>query len=763
MDPLSVIASCLAIAGATTATLKTIRVVQGAGDELKLLMSEVDGLQAVLGTLRAVLVKRRHDPSLPQDIIDEVCDYVASAGETLKSLDTLVKTKLVKGQKRNGQNKIAYTAWIKERDDVRKLQQDLRERRTILPVLLSASNLSDFTHVYTRLAQVANFQTTQSQGLDKLTQEIMQLRRLSDASTASGASNSSESSNDLSLTLATPVESNGESEVHEQDFRVARYMENYNTPAYAAEYRLQSYALRRKRAPAFREKRCEAEWCNCICHRVGSIQTPKFICSLFGALSLKYSGVSVWNHKCITQCHSQSIPTLRASYVFPPWLLERAVHFVLSVTRTGGIQIGLATPRTVPGDSPIFQCAIEGDLMGMQRLFGDGLASPFDVAQSTGRTVLHHAVTYNHTELSQFLIDTGAQPHWEDKDKESTVALAYTRMFGGLVSPLSVQTWQSMFDAEDFLESRRFPTLSKIVLQLTGKEGKLQQLLRNQLELSTCSINDTDAEGRTALSWAASRGDLESVKILLEFDADPNISSHRRQSPLHFPPQNEFANSGEIMTELLKKNADVNCVDFHKRTPLIYGACNQRNIANLKPLFDFRADCNAQDMHERTPLSYATRMKRIETLKFLLDNGCDPSIPDNWGILPLMEAVQQNWHEGLKILLEYPAATSTERTKMQTSLLEEIALRADGETLEIFTKHCTVHGPLSALEDGAWLRNLFEARGNLDDDVRHSYEKLLILQRAGGPGIPERYRNEDNDSSEDSDDADEFFDADEGS
>ncbi|KAJ9501355.1 hypothetical protein H2202_003149 [Exophiala xenobiotica] len=659
-------------------------------------MSEVDGLQAVLGTLRAVLVKRRHDPSLPQDIIDEVCDYVASAGETLKSLDTLVKTKLVKGQKRNGQNKIAYTAWIKERDD--------------------------------------------SQGLDKLTQEIMQLRRLSDASTASGASNSSESSNDLSLTLATPVESNGESEVHEQDFRVARYMENYNTPAYAAEYRLQSYAVRRKRAPAFREKRCEAEWCNCICHRVGSIRTPKFICSLFGALSLKYSGVSVWNHKCITQCHSQSIPTLRASYVFPPWLLERAVHFVLSVTRMGGIQIGLATPRTVPGDSPIFQCAIEGDLMGMQRLFGDGLASPFDVAQSTGRTVLHHAVTYNHTELSQFLIDTGAQPHWEDKDKEyvahdSSVRKQWLTQRQVHFSPLSVQTWQSMFDAEDFLESRRFPTLSKIVLQLTGREGKLQQLLRNQLELSTCSINDTDAEGRTALSWAASRGDLESVKILLEFDADPNISSHRRQSPLHFPPQNEFANSGEIMTELLKKNADVNCVDFHKRTPLIYGACNQRNIANLKPLFDFRADCNAQDMHERTPLSYATRMKRIETLKFLLDNGCDPSIPDNWGILPLMEAVQQNWHEGLKILLEYPAATSTERTKMQTSLLEEIALRADGETLEIFTKHCTVHGPLSALEDDAWLRNLFEARGNLDDDVRHSYEKLLILQRAGGPGI----------------------------
>ncbi|KAK4934351.1 hypothetical protein LTR10_024359 [Elasticomyces elasticus] len=67
-------------------------------------------------------------------------------------------------------------------------------------------------------------------------------------------------------------------------------------------------------------------------------------------------------------------------------------------------------------------------------------------------------------------------------------------MFGGLVSPHSIQTWQSMFGAEDFLESRRFTILSKIVLQLPQEEGRPQQL-QEQLELSTGLINETDAEG----------------------------------------------------------------------------------------------------------------------------------------------------------------------------------------------------------------------------------------------------------------------------
>jgi len=141
MDPLSVLASCLAIAGATATTLKTIRLVHGAGDDLKLLISEVDGLEAVLRTTEKALLRRRNSPLLPQDAIEEIRDYVTSAGEKLGELNTLVKDKLIKGQRSDGDVKVAYGAWLKERGHIRGLQQDLGEVRTVLPMLLAASHL----------------------------------------------------------------------------------------------------------------------------------------------------------------------------------------------------------------------------------------------------------------------------------------------------------------------------------------------------------------------------------------------------------------------------------------------------------------------------------------------------------------------------------------------------------------------------------------------------------------------------------------------
>ena len=54
------------------------------------------------------------------------------------------------------------------------------------------------------------------------------------------------------------------------------------------------------------------------------------------------------------------------------------------------------------------------------------------------------------------------------------------------------------------------------------------------LDLSTSGINNTDRSGRTALSWAAERGDKEAVSKLLHFGADPDIADILGLSPLHY-------------------------------------------------------------------------------------------------------------------------------------------------------------------------------------------------------------------------------------
>ena len=54
-----------------------------------------------------------------------------------------------------------------------------------------------------------------------------------------------------------------------------------------------------------------------------------------------------------------------------------------------GPQFSLRMPRVVESNAKIFSLAVQGDLNNMKNLFRDGLASPYDVAASNGRTALH--------------------------------------------------------------------------------------------------------------------------------------------------------------------------------------------------------------------------------------------------------------------------------------------------------------------------------------------------------------------------------------
>ena len=85
----------------------------------------------------------------------------------------------------------------------------------------------------------------------------------------------------------------------------------------------------------------------------------------------------------------------------------------------------------------------------------------------------------------------------------------------------TINAWRCLFDDEEHLESRAFPPLHKIILGLSSLD------LQMQLEFSSTGIDEKDADGRTALSWAATRGDLRSVSLLLQFRADPNVASLR--------------------------------------------------------------------------------------------------------------------------------------------------------------------------------------------------------------------------------------------
>jgi hypothetical protein len=65
------------------------------------------------------------------------------------------------------------------------------------------------------------------------------------------------------------------------------------------------------------------------------------------------------------------------------------IHFVLTLSYMRGPGVSLSMPRVIPDNAPVLTFAVQGNLDGIKSLFSKGVASPYDVALSNGRTALH--------------------------------------------------------------------------------------------------------------------------------------------------------------------------------------------------------------------------------------------------------------------------------------------------------------------------------------------------------------------------------------
>jgi ankyrin repeat protein len=105
---------------------------------------------------------------------------------------------------------------------------------------------------------------------------------------------------------------------------------------------------------------------------------------------------------------------------------------------------------------------------------------------------------------------------------------AWTQILSGTLSSEEEDAMRSLFNDTDCLEKRQFSPLHDVVLGL--KKGDMEA----EVLTSSSFINSVDSNGRTPLSWAASRGDVRIVQSLIRLGANPNIVSVCDMSPLHF-------------------------------------------------------------------------------------------------------------------------------------------------------------------------------------------------------------------------------------
>jgi hypothetical protein len=133
---------------------------------------------------------------------------------------------------------------------------------------------------------------------------------------------------------------------------------------------------------------------------------------------------------------------------------------------------------------------------------------------------------------------------------------------------------------------------------------------------------DVDAQcdhGWSALHGASSRGQVDSVRVLLDHEANVNAVGWSGNTPLHYA---SLYGHLKVTQLLLEHDADLDAQTAFYQTAL-YMASEDGRLEIVRILLDHGADVTVQDFNGLTPYEVATRRGHRDVAQLLLEYGAE--------------------------------------------------------------------------------------------------------------------------------------------
>jgi ankyrin repeat protein len=132
-------------------------------------------------------------------------------------------------------------------------------------------------------------------------------------------------------------------------------------------------------------------------------------------------------------------------------------------------------------------------------------------------------------------------------------------------------------------------------------------------------VNAAEADGTTALHWAAYRDEVDSADLLIRAGAKVNAVTDLGVTPLYNAAQN---GSTAMVTKLLSAGSDPNLALLSGETPLMVAARSDKP-AVVEALIAKGANLNARGTRGQTALMWAASQEHPDVVKTLLVHGAD--------------------------------------------------------------------------------------------------------------------------------------------
>ena len=414
-------------------------------------------------------------------------------------------------------------------------------------------------------------------------------------------------------------------------------------------------------------EKCGAR-CTCRCHVRNSARSPWLFETLLGRANLEYT-YRRW--ECDEKkCMKAATPSLTFTYYLPRFLFTRYVTFKLNYLAASGPQFSLRFPRITPWTHPYWSYAKKGDLKAIQNLYSQQKASPFDTRPDGGSSIMYTAIRHDHKTM-QFMMDQGADLS-VSTSKGMASELLLGCLFAGHLDREGTHVASKILHDCGHLETQGYTILHKIVLGIVNRD------MREELEVSTASINVADARGRTPLNWAVVRDDFKAVETLLEYGADPNAYDNMGYPILC------HVKSKRVCKAILQAGADKNGrgkLDGQTAMHVLYDSHEPLEILEVSIAAGVPID--AQDSNGETALTNLGEHGLTTLAERLIELGADVNISNkSLRANALHGAVWGNHHQIIPQLLA--AGVDYNATMIDGQNIAHIAaLTADTETVKV--------------------------------------------------------------------------------